>query len=332
MQYLELPIEQVELDYKNPRIQNYLEIYGDKVTAEGIALALMASGSTDPSASYNSLQESIRVNKGIINPIIVNHESSGKYVVIEGNTRVQIYKEFLKKEPDGPWNKILALVHENLPIETIHAIRLQAHLVGPRDWDPFSKAKYLNELSNKEHLPMTTIISYCGGKASEIRKYIDAYNDMEEFYFPYIDEKGYDRDVKEFSKFAEFQNKGVKQAVINHGFSKNDFSKWVAEGKFGIAQDVRKLPAIMNNEKARAAFIEKDISEAMKYIAVTKTDDLSKYTMDQLVVELTARIRNIEFKEVKHLRNDKIYQNQKNNLIDLDNELSELLHDCGEEE
>ena len=37
--------------------------------------------------------------------------------VIEGNTRVQIYKEFLKKEPDGPWNKILALVHEDLPIE-----------------------------------------------------------------------------------------------------------------------------------------------------------------------------------------------------------------------
>ena len=40
MQYMELPIESIELDKNNPRIQQYLEIYGDNITSEAIALAL----------------------------------------------------------------------------------------------------------------------------------------------------------------------------------------------------------------------------------------------------------------------------------------------------
>ena len=76
MEYLKLSIDEVELDINNPRIQQYLEMYGDNVTSDGIALALNgASGNS--SSSYQTLKESIKVNKGIINPIIVNKFSDG---------------------------------------------------------------------------------------------------------------------------------------------------------------------------------------------------------------------------------------------------------------
>ena len=203
MEYKKLPIDQVELDLANPRIKQWLEIYGDDITSEGIALALSASSGTSSTSTYSALKESIRVNKGIINPIIVNRTSEGKLIVIEGNTRLQIYKEFAMADPEGPWKEIIAIVYDALPVEQIHAIRLQTHLVGPREWDPFSKAKYLNQLSNIDKLPMAIIISFCGGKSAEIRKLIDAYTDMTKYYFKKADEAGIDPDPREFSKFAE---------------------------------------------------------------------------------------------------------------------------------
>lgn len=328
MEYLKLPITEVELDISNPRIQQYLEMYGDNITSDGIALALNgASGNS--SSSYQTLKESIKVNKGIINPIIVNKRADGGKVVIEGNTRLQIYKEFAKSDPDGPWNEIIAIVYDQLPVNEIHAIRLQTHLVGPRDWDPFSKAKYLNQLSNIDKLPMATIISFCGGKKTEIIKLIGAYTDMTQYYFPKAEEFEMDPDPREFSKFSELQNMSVQQALIVHGYSKEDFAKWVVNGNIDTAQNVRKLPAILANSVARDVFFKSTISEAEKHLnAVEKgSKGLSDATMNDLVSELIKRCRNIEFSYIKQLRNDPRFEGHKDNLKDLYAEIEEILEE-----
>ena len=158
--YQILPIDELTLDLNNPRIRQYIDMYGDNVTADGIALALSGSGSSESTTSFSSLKESIRVHKGIIHPIIVNHNQDGKYVVIEGNTRLQIYKDFYKKTNDDIWKEIRCIVYENLAKNEIDAIRLQSHLVGPRDWDPYSKAQYLTKLYHEDGLPLNTIIDY----------------------------------------------------------------------------------------------------------------------------------------------------------------------------
>ena len=140
--YRDLIIEEVELDMNNPRIAKFIEMYDkDTLNSEQLALALGSGVEDSNQTNYSSLYNSIKTNRGIIHPIIVNHQLDGKYVVIEGNTRVQIYKEFKENNIDGNWNTIPAIVYENLNDSEIHAIRLQSHLVGPRDWDPDSKAK-----------------------------------------------------------------------------------------------------------------------------------------------------------------------------------------------
>jgi len=169
--YEELSIESIELDLQNPRIARFIDMYKGKIDSESISMALGGGTSEEGGTSYQSLKDSIKSNGGIIHPIIVNREKNGKLVVIEGNTRVQIYKEFLELRVPGNWDTIKAIVYTNLSDEEIHAIRLQSHLVGPRSWDSYSKAKYLNYLSNELKLPNSQLLSFCGGKQAEITKF-----------------------------------------------------------------------------------------------------------------------------------------------------------------
>jgi len=300
--YQELEICKIELDIENPRIKMYLENYRE-ITAEGLALALSGSVS-DGATSFASLQESIRVNGGVINPIIVNHTSDDRYIVIEGNTRVQIYKDFLANHVNGgDWTHIRAIVYENLSDKDIHSIRLQAHMVGPRDWDPYSKAKYLNHLMNEELLPMSQIISFCGGKQAEINKLVKAYNDMQAYYIPLLKEEGMDFDYKDFSKFSELQNKGIIDALTLHGYTKIDFAKWVIDGNVDVALKIRELPAILKNPEAKAEFLSTNLTNASRKIGVTQPAniDLNAMSYYDLARALTNKLDRIELREAQTL-------------------------------
>ncbi len=187
--YKTLAVDALTLDTKNPRIAKWIEIYGGEITAEQMSLALGATSSEteEGGTTFVSLRESIKTNKGIIHPIIVNKQSEGKHVVIEGNTRTLIYREFRDNNVPGSWDQIPAITYENLSEAEIDAIRLQAHLVGPRPWDPYSKAKYLVLLSNSQYLTTDQIVDFCGGKKREVLDYMAAYHDMENTYRPLLD-------------------------------------------------------------------------------------------------------------------------------------------------
>ena len=266
-EYRELSIDEIEIDKDNPRIASYLSIY-DPAQIDSDLLALMLGTTTAP---CESLRESIRENGGIINPIIVNKKPDGKYRVIEGNTRLQIYKDFKNKNVPGNWENIKAIVHNSLSTDHIHAIRLQAHLVGPREWDPYSKAKYLNYLYNVEKMPMNTLISFCGGssRASEIKNMIAGYNDMEEFYRPICDDDA-QFDIHKIHGFIELQRKSVLDSIVSKGFTKTDFSKWIQDEKISILQDVRRIPDILKSKKATEIFLKENSKEAIKVLPLKK--------------------------------------------------------------
>lgn len=310
-----LPIREILLDEENPRIKQYLEYY-DEVTSEMIALALTDSSDSEAITSYRALKDSIKTSGGIIHPILVNHDENGNYVVIEGNTRTQIYREFQDHNVPGNWDSILALVYEQLSELQKHEIRLQSHLVGPRDWNAYSKAKYLYNLSVNEGLPMNQIISMCGGKASEINKFIQAYEYMEHYYRPYVNEKGYDFDTREFSKFAEYLNPRVQGAVIRKGFVENQFAKWVADGNIDKAQAVRSIPAIMKNDDALSVFLKENISSAEKVIhaADLKDADLSEYPYEKLAKELRIKLEGLSGVEIKNLANNENFADKREEL------------------
>jgi hypothetical protein len=332
--YIELDINDIELDLDNPRIKQYLEIYQGEITSEAIALALTNPGNGDSSTSYNTLKESIKVSGGIIHPIIVNKAHDGRLIVIEGNTRLQIYKEFLISNPSGPWNKICAIVYDRLSDPEKHSIRLQSHLVGPRDWDPYSKAKYLHQLSEIERLPMSNIISMCGGNSSEINKLISAYRDMQLYYAKAIQDNGDDFDIRQFSKFVELQRSTITFALTSKGFTKNDFAKWVVDDNIDTAQNVRQLPVILKEPEALKVFLKKNVTEAVKKLAITENthNELNNISYDILGAKFLEALNRLEYKEVKKLGSDPDFDKKKTMLLNINDSLQEILKDIQSED
>lgn len=314
--YIKLSVHQIELDRSNPRIASFLDIYDEeKLNSDTMAFLL---GTTSDACA--SLRESIRENGGIIHPIIVNKTIDGKYVVIEGNTRLQIYRDFIKKGMPGKWDVIKAIVYDDLDRDSMHSIRLQAHLIGPREWDPYSKAKYLNYLANIEHMPLSVLVAYCGGnsKASEIKHMIEAYQDMENFYRPLCDDDSM-FNIRKFHGFVELQNKNVIDSLKLHGYNKSDFSQWMVDERFTKLEDVRRLPDILNSPKAAAAFFREDSKAAKKILAVEdiSSDTLRDVPYELLAKELIKRMDDFKQKEIDLLRHDVDYAEKLNVLRDV---------------
>ena len=191
----------------------------------------------------------------------------------------------------------------------MHAIRLQAHLIGPREWDPYSKALYLHHLANVEHMPMSTLISFCGGnsKASEIRNMIAAFKDMEDYYRPLCDD----------------------DTQFDHGYTKTDFSQWMIDDRFSVLQDVRRLPEILKSKKASEVFFKENSHEAKKILAVEEitTDKLRDVPYELLAQELAKRMTKIELREIEHLRDDSDYSEKLDSLERVYSELQFVLNE-----
>ena len=303
MRFELLPVAGLELDVSNPRVARIVEMYGDEVTYDRMRLALGVSASDDPDTgtTFYSLRESIRTNGGIIHPIIVN-EIGGRMVVIEGNTRAMIYKEFAAADWDGDWSAIPSIVHVNLDQAGVDAIRLQSHLVGPRQWDPYSKAKYLEHLRNSQHLTFNQIVDFCGGQQQEVARYIDAYNDMERYYRPVL-EDDHSFDPTRFSAFVELQRGQVAEALEQAGFSKSDFARWVDDKRVSPLNLVRSLPRILRNAKAKEIFLRDGAREAVKALdAPLPEESLRSATLAQLLNQVIQRIWEMPYGQLQQLK------------------------------
>lgn len=303
----QVPIDEIILDKSNPRIKLWLEIYEGEPTPEQIHQALGAGADDKESqggTTFSKLKNSILTNGGIIQPVILNALPNGKKVCIEGNTRVCLYKSFRDQNVAGSWDKIPAIVYTSLDEEQIDAIRLQAHLVGPRPWDPYSKAKYLTYLRNREKMPFSRLVDYCGGSQKVVMESIDAYADMEKFYRPLCDSEG-DFDPRRFSGFVELQKNNVKTAISEAGFEVSDFAEWIYDKRIDPLNTVRWLPKILKNKKATQIFLKKGAAEAIK---VLDRPDLSKAlqeaTLAQLCQAVAEAINKISFAQVQELQKD----------------------------
>src|SRR6266566_856314 len=304
-----VPTDKVDMDTENPRIARFLDMYPDKskITPEQIFLALGAEAPQDESSggpTYTKLRESIKTCGTIIQPIVVRRKQDGSLVCLDGNTRLALYKDFKKKKVNGTWDRIPALVYDGLGDQEMDAVRLQAHLVGPRPWDPYSKAKYLNELRNTKRFPFSELVDYCGGSTKTVQELIDAYNDMEEHYRPALEE---DQafDVRKFSAFAELQKPGVKAAIQGAGFTLSDFAHWIINQNIPKNADVRMLPRILKHPRAKPVFLKSNVPTAEREL---DHPDLDKALSEASLADLCRAVRQlydqIHHSEVKRLAND----------------------------
>jgi hypothetical protein len=306
MEITQIPVGKIVLDQRNPRIAHAMEGVAGSVNQEWITLALGHAAPEDEergtSTTYSSLKASIRANKGLINPIIVTPRPDGSYVAIEGNTRVAIYMELAGEGAPGTWDTIPALVRPELEEKGEHAIRLQAHLVGPRPWRPYAKAKYLHDLSVNQKLSVTEILDFSGGtgRRAEIQQYIDAFKDMQQTYVPLAVAAGGPPDYTLFSSFMELQ--AIKPALARAGVTLQQFAQWVHDSKLSPQQTVRQLPRILAHPEAKRQFLAHNAREALKVLdQPSSTAIIANASLEQLAIALSVKLRQLSWSEVQSL-------------------------------
>lgn len=245
--------------------------------------------------TVENLRDSIKVCGTINNPIQVK-TVNGKYVCVEGNTRLLIYKNLYKsadsEEEKEKWSKIPAQVFENISANDEARLKLTAHVVGARDWKPYSRAKYIQELKNTTSLDWQSITQVVGGRQATMMKLYEAVVRFDEHYVPLTNERS---DMK-FSHYIESQSDVIKGALERHEFSEDDFAKWVEVNKFRMAINVRKLPKILDNPDAKDAFMKGDYDDAVPYITLTtgEATTLSATSVPALIEHLSEKVRKMD--------------------------------------
>ena len=338
-----LPISQVDFDQENPRIKAFLEKYGDAVNDDRIRFALRSAmdDSSPSSSSFLALKGSIRAAKGISVPITV-YRKNGKYVCVDGNTRLLIYHELAEEKAPGDWHAVKAQILDSPGKKEIETVRITAHLVGARDWPAYEKARFLHELHYDQFMDYDELITICGGNKRLIQQQIDAYHDMNKYYRePNPDEKF---QMDRFSGFVELQKSGIKNAIFEAGLELDHFGAWIRDGQIFRLQDVRKLPRVLADEEAKEKFVEGGVRsiEAAAGIVERKGQDsggqprkkipVGAASLGVLAETLLDKIEKLPRNEFNTLRDgaDNTAQETVEALAALVEPLNRLLQDVGE--
>ena len=310
LDYQLLPVAIVDFDTNNPRIKMALEKYGDELTAERIHFALRsATDGSRGTSSYTSLRDSIRASRGVMDPIrVTSHDD--RYICIDGNTRLAIYKQFQKEHVPGDWSRITAIIIDNPTPVDVETIRVSAHLVGAREWPAYEKARYLHHLRTEELMDYSEMIALCGGNKTEIERQIDAYHDMNEHYRDLVDDTAFH--IDRFSGFVELQKPTIKESIFDAGLALRDFGEWIRDGKIYRLEDVRQLPRVLGDHEARTIFLNggpRSIERAVKLLddrsetrQPTNKITLNSASIKQLADVLSRRINEMPYSEVRTLR------------------------------
>lgn len=293
---MRVDLHEVAFDPSNPRIQFQLDtsLSDDTPSQEQLGFALTVGND-----SYSKLRENIESNGGIVNPVWIAPTSSG-YVVIEGNTRLQVYFDLTEKYPnEKKWKSIPAfLLPEKCTRDEINFIRLEAHLFGTTPWDAYEKARELYRLNQEEDYSIDRLARMTKLSASDIRSSIQAFRDMDEHYLSRFGDPG---EHQKFSYFVEYRKNAELKKLVKEGkLNVVDFCTWVGEGKFARGEDVRRLGAVLRDPDARQALIDYDFEAALDQLA--QVDPAAKSPLFDKIRDVSKGIKKMPFAEIDGIR------------------------------
>ena len=315
-----IEVEKIDLDDKNPRIKAALEnpAVTDRSYEEfrlQLEHAMSRGGSGAP--GWRRLRNSIKAAGGALQRITVVR-IDGRYLCIDGNTRVAIYKDLEDKNEPGDWTRIEADIIVDADEEQdevkkeIERVRMISHIVGPREWSPYRRAKYLHALRFEDKLSWKEIVELCGGAGNEskMRDSIEAYELMED-YRHQVPEGNFKED--RYSAFEEMVKLRMAAKLEDHGKTMEDFNRWVEKGVLRTDAEVRGLRKVLNDDEARKELENEEPRSLEKAIQIVKdkeerdrsTSEREKMLREASVLELATwlvdRLETTTMRELKEL-------------------------------
>ncbi|MCQ6962437.1 ParB/Srx family N-terminal domain-containing protein [Methanolobus chelungpuianus] len=316
----EIEIDQIIFDEGNPRIGFHKDTQPFTNLSQNQIIFALSNKNRD---AYAKLKENIEVNEGIVNPIWIEPIDHEIYRVIEGNTRLLIYRDLREKYPYKDFFKTIPcrILPAKITEEQRNFIRLEAHLRGTTPWDAYEKARYLFFLWNKEGYTYSQLANQTKLTEKEIVQSIQAFRDMEDQYLP---KYGNDpSEVLKFSYFVEYEkNNKLKDQMNKIGLVTSDFCDWVGNNKISKAQDVREIYHLLESDQVREIFIKEGFEEAKEILGTIKpclVDPL--YQNIENVIE---DIKNIPSYQISEMREGQ-QQSKKELILKLRDEVNRFV-------
>jgi hypothetical protein len=126
---------------------------------------------------------------------------------------------------------------------------------------------------------------------------------MEAYYRPLVGDEGFDQ--RKFSGFVELQKPNVTSAIAKAGYSLVDFSEWIRDEKIEKLADVRSLPLVLKDERARKVFVTDGMTAALKVLDRPQLNKaLEEADLGALARALRQKIDCLPYSEVEKLTAD----------------------------
>ena len=329
-----IKIEDLELDDANPRLPNGIER-----TQEAMINYIATS------TSLEDLMSAISQN-GFFSgePLIAIPSGKGKYKVVEGNRRLTSVKLILDPSLcEKPSSRIISIHNENkskfeeLPVivkpkrEDVLPYLGFRHITGIKQWEPLSKARYIEQLFNNTKAKKSPSQRYSevakviGSRRDHIKRNLDAlavYKKIEDadfFGIEDLDEQSIkfsilstalaDERLGSFVGVDTLKN-GIStpsDPIVNPSSLKTDaikeLTQWLylkdkdGNTKIGESRNLRFLSAVVHNDRALQQFRD----GASLTVAYQLTSDISDdfleilYQVETLMIEAAGMVANVEF-------------------------------------
>lgn len=319
VQSVDLPLEQVKLDPRNPRIANTVSL---SITDEGDALQKKLEALLWEDSDVRDLYRQVLVNKGLVERIIVRQDGS----VVEGNCRTVVYRKLRQKYPaEAQWRRIPArLLPANIGARDVAILLGEMHVAGKNSWTPFEKAGHVYRLHDEFALTQEEIAQRLRMSKSKVNQLIRAFDVMKNKYL-----KKYPgpASAKKFSYFEELYKKpSLREWVTSTTGAEDLFVKWVGTEKIEQGIHVRELPAILKDEDAVKALTEDGFEAAQRVIEEDNPAFSSK--LFRRMVEMTEALKKAQLDDIQRVRKG---GNSKARRIveDLNKSLSHFVELCG---
>ena len=233
-------------------------------------------------SSVKNLKADIEKNGGLMEPILVRNDTRE---VVEGNSRLAVYRELYEQYQDEKWEKIKCKVVASLTDKQQATYLNQIHVKGKTDWSAYEKANFAYNLSQKYSPNEVAEIS--GESLREVNQRIKVIKmmkkngDTDRSHFSYYDvmvrNQVISKATLEYLQLKEFLLKEIK-AIEENKISGSG-------NNFPTAKDFReKMPVIIKNAEVREELIkgEYDFDKAYNMAKVSGTEEKIKIALSYL--------------------------------------------------
>lgn len=241
--------------------------------------------------SVKNLIPEIKRHGGLMDNILIRHD---RKQVIEGNSRLAVYRKLNDQEPDGDWELIPCDIIGKLTDEQQDAYLNQIHVKGKTAWSAYEKANFAY-VRHERGMSSDRIAEIFGETVAEIEKRVKIIDmmrgngDTERSHVSYYDVLVRN---KEISKEIRTNNK-LKDTLLK---KIKNFGVQSDQEEIFTAQELRdKLPKVIAKRKILNKFVKEELCLDDCY------QDAKESSVRSIIKRALQRIKDIGKKEVKKL-------------------------------